>query len=127
MLAFRKNKTSLIRVAVLAAGLGLMVSPAVATIVIEYGVSGYGYGLSMGGGGRTMPSLVVVPPQAGSQAGYLMNRSRSWYTYGRQNGSSVPLVVAPMTGMSGDVSERQWRARGHVGRANAYRLRYYDR
>lgn len=120
MSASPKNKASWMY-ALLA---GLVAAPASATVVIEYDVAGYGQGLTAGR--RGMPSIIVVPPVVDSQAGYLMNRSRAWYRYGR-GGTAAPLVVVPMTGVSGDVTERQLRARSHVGRANAYRLRYFDR
>lgn len=105
---------------------GVGILPANAEIVFQYGVPGYAMGFT--NEGRGMTTIVIAPPVSGSQASYLAQRSRAWYSYGRQGtGSGLPLVIAPMRGMSGDVSERQIRARNHVAQANAYRLHYYDR
>lgn len=120
MSAFLKNR-AVLTLAVLA---GLGAASADAAIVIDYGAAGYGQGWRMGS--RGMPAILMVPSVADSQAGYLMNRSRAWYRYG-QGGGAAPLVVVPMTGVPEAASERQLRARNHVGRANAYRLHYFDR
>lgn len=125
MSAFRKNKISVVQwmLALILGGVGVL--PANAEIVLQYGVPGYTLGFT--NEGRRMPTIFIAPPASWSQASYLTQRSRAWYSYGRQgSGSGLPLVITPM-GMSGDVSARQIRVRNHVAQANAYRLRYYDR
>ncbi|CAB1367378.1 hypothetical protein [Denitratisoma oestradiolicum] len=126
MSVFLKNKPSLLGAMLLFLCVGVALSSAKAEIVLQYGVPGYSFGYNRDG--RIMSTIVVAPPVAGSNAAYLAQRSRAWYSYGRQGtGSGLPLVIAPMSGMSGDVSERQIRARSHVSQANAYRLHFYDR
>lgn len=122
-----KNKLILVGWALLFLGVsGSVVPSAKAEIVLQYGAPGYSLGYTRDG--RIMSTIVVAPPVTGSNASYLAQRSRAWYSYGRQGtGSGLPLVIAPMAGMSGDVSDRQIRARSHVAQANAYRLHFYDR
>lgn len=127
MSAFRKNRltpSGWLLLSLLGGGISLA---AQAEIVLQYGAAP-GYGWVYARDGRVMPTIVVAPPVSGSNASYLAQRSRAWYSYGRQGtGSGLPLVISPMSGTAGDVTERQIRARNHVAQANAYRLHFYDR
>lgn len=80
---------------------------------------------------QVMSSIVMIPSSAqrGTESSYLMQRSLSWAAYQRADrNTGLPLVYVPsVSGAMSATSPRQANVRDHLSRANAYRLRYFDK